>query len=819
MADPCKNILLESGFSSLDADHLLDKIRFSTKSTADLAADLEFAQGKKTFIPEQGERSFTLGNSYLDAMATVSSTMKRPYKAMMRFFAGDAGGITQRAQSRFISILSRLTAESGVDSRDFFKMINGTIKENVFDDDTFDNFRTAFMREMSHDGEKMVAGDEIANKLANAIKRNWRLDIAEANLYGAGLKFKKLWVTNQYHNPDLMVQHGGDNWVSDLLSHIDVEETIANIKHFYPKLAALSDDKFDLNKFLSDAYTSMTDATSKGTGILAEQFKLHRIFEFKTPENLMSYNKKYGHKNVAHAVFQNIEMFQKYLTLGETMGFGRSVLKKVENPKPGGPKQIEEIFNPVLETRKMFQALKDMGKLSPYEHSQLSAVLREITGDNLVVGSAKRAALVSNFIAWQQMAVLGKSMFSTVSDIGSAAIMLHHQGVGPGQGYYGMIQHVLRQFTGGLSDAEKKLVYQALHVATDGTLMSNASKYGLGMKTAGMLARGANEMFHLSGLNAMTNAMRNGYAYMSSNIMANNLKKNWDELLPNYRKDFLEKYDITKKDWETLQQIGSFNAKLWKKDANKLENFVTMDHILERGKELKIDGTVKLAQKIDNYFIQESRSAIPEAKARDRALLHGNHDRGNWFDVARRLATVFRSYQSQLTRNLYPRIYKLGLPSVVHVVPFIGLGYTSIALKNLVVGKEPPPMDDPQLWIDALIHSGMAPIVGDFITGEYGRYDHGFDEDVGGVSYSKFKGFNELVVGLWDGSTDAADVWKSIRYNTPFANLFFTEAAINYGLHYAMMESLRPRYLYGLEAQAASQGTDFFFEPSNLYGS
>ena len=75
------------------------------------------------------------------------------------------------------------------------------------------------------------------------------------------------------------------------------------------------------------------------------------------------------------------------------------------------------------------------------------------------------------------------------------------------------------------------------------------------------------------------------------------------------------------------------------------------------------------------------------------------------------------------------------------------------------------------------------------------------------------------MIGLWDGSTGAAEVWNSIRYNTPFANLFYTEAAINYGLHYAMMESLKPRYLYGLEAQAASTGSDFFYEPSNLYGS
>ena len=44
------------------------------------------------------------------------------------------------------------------------------------------------------------------------------------------------------------------------------------------------------------------------------------------------------------------EMFQKYLTIGETMGFGRSVLKKVENPKLGSPKYIEEILNLIFNT-------------------------------------------------------------------------------------------------------------------------------------------------------------------------------------------------------------------------------------------------------------------------------------------------------------------------------------------------------------------------------------------------------------------------------------------------------------------------------------
>ena len=816
MTDPCRDILMKSGFNSLEADEVIDKIKLSTKSTDEIVSDLIDTQSKQTFIPKSAERSFEIGSSYLDALQTVASKFKKPYKGIMEFFGSDQIGIGQRQQSRWLSLLSRMTAETGLSNRRVMYMIEGSLSDTFTGN--YDSFRRDFLTELFEEGDKMVTGNEMAHKIAASVNRNYALGIQEANTYGAGIHYKKNWMMHQYHNPELMLKEKGDNWVRDIQAEINREATIENIRYFHPELKDISMKKFDMDVYLSSLYESVTQSTSKGTGILAEQFNLHRILEFTDADALMRYNSKYGHPNLAHAVFQNLEMFQKYLTIGETMGYGRVTMKPLKYPQPDGPIDTREVFNPALETRKVLHSLKQMGKLSPTEYSQLSAVLREVVGDNLVIGSPKRAALISNYIAWQSMAVLGKSMFSSVSDIGSAAIMLHHQGVGPGQAYYGMIRHTLRQLTEKLPEAEKRLVFQALHTGTDGTLMSNVTKYNAGMKTGGILARGANEVFHLSGLNGFTNALRNGFGYMSSNIMANNLGKNWDQLLPRYRKLLSEKFDFTGKDWETLQEIGSFNAKMWKKDANKLDNFITMDHILDKGTELNIKGITRLANKVDNFFIQEARSAIPEAKIRDRAILFGNHDRGDWIDVTRRLAVVFRSYQSQLVRNLWPRIMELGLPSVVHVVPYMGLGYTAITLKELVKGKEPPSFDDPQLWIDAVIHSGLAPIVGDYIGGEYGRYNHDWDEALLGFGYSKFKGFGELMVGLWDGDKDAADVYKSIRYNTPFANLYFLEAAINYGLHYGMMESLEPGYLNRLEAQAKSQDTEFMFKPSNIWG-
>ena len=138
--NPCKDILTKSGFNSLDADDVLDKIRNSNKSLDELTEDIIFKQEKANFHPENQERSFTIGTSYLDAMASVSSTLKKPYRTIMRYFGSDQNGLAQRAQSRWISLLSRYTAETGVSTRDFFKMINGSIWT-----DTHEPFRKAFV--------------------------------------------------------------------------------------------------------------------------------------------------------------------------------------------------------------------------------------------------------------------------------------------------------------------------------------------------------------------------------------------------------------------------------------------------------------------------------------------------------------------------------------------------------------------------------------------------------------------------------------------------------------------------------------------------
>jgi len=71
---------------------------------------------------------------------------------------------------------------------------------------------------------------------------------------------------------------------------------------------------------------------------------------------------------------------------------------------------------------------------------------------------------------------------------------------------------------------------------------------------------------------------------------------------------------------------------------------------------------------------------------------------------------------------------------------------------------------------------------------------------------------------LATGNKDASDVWKNLRYNLPYANLFYMEGALNYGVHYGVMETFSPGYLNTLESRARANDEAFMIEPSNIWG-
>ena len=786
MANPCKKILTDSGIDNKHAEEIISKMK-SGKSMSQITQEITDEIGVRNLRNASNEISKLRGVDYIEWFDGVASSLKKPYKRLFDSWVGSKSSITSNAQTRQKSRASLIAAETGMTNFEMFWLINHDTK-----------FQKSFLAEL-HSSTGQVSKNKRAYDLSESVKKHRSNQLKESNLYGSGMLEIKNYVTSMRHDSVSMIKSGKEKWINDIEPLLNMEET--------KKQGAL------VNKSgtLEDAYKSITGEGGSGEGLLIDTMHMKRILIFKDADSMVKYNQMYGDKNVAKSVFENMDMMDNYIAVGESMGFGHAG-KAIDNPNyvPGGkePKVFRQTFSPLVEAKKRILALKDMGKLTEGEYSKLSAALREVSGDNYIIGKPGYAKFQSNFQSMQIMSSLGKSVFSTVNDIWSAGVYLHYQGVNPGQGYYGLVRHMLRAATKQISKEEKIGIYRALKTGIDGALDTNASRLLSGGIVPGAISQGANAMFHLNGMNLWTNALRDGYAAMVSHDLSKNLSKSFNDLHPRLKKNLTE-YGFTNKDWEELRKIGSFNAKKYNKNAKDWENFITSDHILDNG------GSAELGRKLDQFYVRESRMAIPEADASDRVMMYGNHDRGDPWDVTRRLFFQFRTHQVNMARNLYPRMFEIGLPSIVHVLPALSLGYTALTLKSLASGKEPPDHDNPELIGDVFVQSGIAPLLGDFIAGEYSNYKHDLDEAIGGNAYSKFKDFSELFVGLSTGNKDASDGWKFLRYNTPFGNLFYTEAALNYSLHYGMMESLSPGSTNRMLSQAESQGNDFIYNPKN----
>ena len=570
----------------------------------------------------------------------------------------------------------------------------------------------------------------------------------------------------------------------------------------------------------------------------------------------MLYNKFYGHENVAHAVFENMTMMDNHIAFGEAFGFGYRkkvtpdslTLKKyeieLEDAKIEGDKSLiaeaqtnfDNIFwrevNPVDELQKEIYRLKENGRITKRQFRRLRGGLAQVSGDAYMTANPTLAKFVTGFQFWEYVTKLVKATLSSINDLWTGAVILHYQGVKPGRAYLGVINHVLKKAVRNVSTAERDQLLRQLNVGIDGIFESYSRNY-INNPTMGTLNKMTDKMFDLNLLNWWTNSAREGVAKMMSMHIAENLAHSFDKVPTRFRK-LLEEYKITSSDWNILRKVGAFDETAFNKGGSKKNKFFTTDHLIDETTIRNSNGDIeikaeyanagltksdldRIQQSINRYYIMESRLAVPEAGAAERAWMYGDNQRGSLSESTARVFFQFRTHQVKQIRSLYPRMYEMGAPSLIHVIPAIGLGYVSASLKNMFAGKEPLKYDDPVALERALTQSGILGFLADYLGGQLGNYKHDIDDAILGSGYKTLKSWTKLGYELVQGNKDAIHVYNHLRHQLPFANLFYTEAAINYLLHYGIMETFRPGYLQALEARERGLASGFIVEPSSIW--
>ena len=643
-------------------------------------------------------------------------------------------------------------------------------------------FRDDFITELDSWTTKPKRQNVEAHTLAGLVFNEKHRQVSHLNLFGAGMRWRDDHVTIHWHNPVTIAEVKFKEWAKFITPLLDLNQSFGGKKP---------------SRYLRSVYDTLTKGEGDVHDVITfkstkEQLNYKRELIFKNVDAWKQYNARFGYEDPFDAVFQNMDVIDERIALYERFG---------ANPRQAFGRLLQR-----LEKDGVFDdhnALDRATKGGWRRKNRLISSWNQLSGEGYIVGNPSISKFTNGMMSFQIITKLGKATISAFNDIGISSAILHSQGRGPFSAYKDVLSQIHRRSTQSdkVRQAELNLVLRQLGVGFDGIIGSAMSRWVDLSSIAGRTAKMAQNYFNLNGLNQWTDFWREGFARASSVHFAEQLKKSWNDLPKNFRAR-MDEYGISQSDWKDLQKIDSFSLKeRLSKDADFAdvledlsdERFITPDWISEQG------GSTALRQKLSRFFVNESKIAVPEADAAQRATYMRTFDRGSVLGATALMIAQFRTYPLAMAQKVYPRMYEMGLPALLHVTPLLGLGYASLAVKDVIRGKEPRDITNPQTLLDAGVQSGMLGLFGDLFVAETGRYHSSWDETLLGVHYETFKDIGELTAGLVSGKSGAKEALETLRNNTPYMNLFYTEMAYNYLIHYQLMETFNPGYIQRME--------------------
>jgi hypothetical protein len=317
----------------------------------------------------------------------------------------------------------------------------------------------------------------------------------------------------------------------------------------------------------------------------------------------------------------------------------------------------------------------------------------------------------------------------------------------------------------------------------------------------------------------------------ATSAMSTNLALHSDKSfgkIPDALKRVLSKYEITERDWKVLPELvrksESGIRRVFPEQAYEIQNSrlreIFKDNDISDAK-LR-DFKKALQSKLDTYFTDRSDVALPTPGPAERALMLRGSQPGTIVGEALRFMGQFKSFPITFISKVYGREaaglrngdYSIG--ALAHTI--IGttiMGYMAMSIKDILKGKTPRTVNDVKTWTAAMVQGGGAGIYGDFLFGEYNRYGRSWSSTILGPTLGQIDDIGELYNRMRSGEDFGANAFRLVKNNTPFVNLFYTRAALDYLLLYQVQELMNPGFLDRMEQRVRDENQqEFFLSPS-----
>jgi hypothetical protein len=300
--------------------------------------------------------------------------------------------------------------------------------------------------------------------------------------------------------------------------------------------------------------------------------------------------------------------------------------------------------------------------------------------------------------------------------------------------------------------------------------------------------------------------------------------------LPERERAVLGYHGITATEWEVMRHMTRRAAdghRYLLPDAARTVPGEIMDSLVtttaknaEQAKFLRRKAAERLESKVRAFVSDETQYAVLEPDARTRRLMVQGTRPGTIKGELLRFVTQFKSFPVAYTQRIIGgRRFQapgrgMDLPGITHFVAgSLVLGYAAAAAKAAAKGRTPPDPDKLETWFAAAVQSGGAGIYGDFLLAKYNRFGGGPISTAAGPAAGALGELIQMGSGALRGETRAGDALYFAMNNAPFINLWWTRAALDYGILYHLQEMASPGTLRRRERRMKSESNQTFILP------
>lgn len=614
-------------------------------------------------------------------------------------------------------------------------------------------------------------GEDTGDAAAKTFAAAW-LDTAEwlrqrFNAAGGSIGKLENWGMPQRHSPMALRDQGPETWkayIRPLLAVDKMRHPLTQEPVTAGELDEILQSIFD--GIVTDGWDTREPTGARfGKGAIATQRADHRFLIFRDADAWLKYQRDFGGgEDIFAAMMSHVRGMSRDIAAMEMLGpnpeasleWMRQVIKKAGQLKLAGKES------------RLPGKTKSGDNVANMRINRLNEVWDTMRGNSGHPVNATLARIGGGTRNWITASLLGSSVLSAVSDVGTSIIARHFAGI---HGLAAVGDYITALTPAGKQDA------MDLGIILDEAMNAfhQEARFVGSSDVFGKTAYVADRVISISGLAAWTRTGKFAWGLGFAHELARSAGKPWEGLDPALRRTFTA-YGLTPKDWDGMRavpvHVGQSGLRL-----------------LRPADIAKIDE--RLAGRYLGMMQMESEYAVPTGGYRSRSALLGNTRAGTWQGEGLRSFAHLKGFGAayiilhgaRLARMAIGRDYGSAVAYAgALLISSTVFGALARQLSAVAATKDPEPMNTPAFWTAAMMKGGGLGIYGDFLFSETNRYGGGLAETISGTVTERAASALRMAgsaYGLLTGQDQklGRELIQFAKGNIPGGNIWFLRAA------------------------------------------